>query len=398
MPHEVDRFEPDASAVFAQFKNGDSERMIHQRVDLRDVEQTQLCLLRAEAELQDQAFFPSIALAATRFLMDAHGDHKLALKKMQRAQEWRLNFSSAGPLTSQEVGELLRLGIVYFCGRDRMLRPTLVVRLGRLPAERLAVEGGIEAAAKVVVFCMEYFQKYMAVPGKVESFSIILDIKGVSFGIAKPSIISTLIAALSHQSPGVIFRFYVVNMSMMLRAISGIVQGFLTERQRGKIVFAGHVKDFQGEFAPHQLEVDLGGTRPIVNDFWPFPLAPGPFNGASDEKHGTHTALPTLLLHAGRSHASVDTGGDSSEACLVELPGNLKPNGDNQPERKALSSPLSIFSWVARRALEVQIRPAFSWKLFPRRTIVLLLLVLVCNSRSSFRLKLIKQFAFGFFK
>jgi hypothetical protein len=319
MPEEVLSFEPKAAAMMTRFKNGDCERMIHHGAEFDDTERQQLRMLQVEAQRQNLALFPSIARAATRALMDTRGDHKLALQKMKSVQEWRMNFFKDGPLKSDEIAGLLKHGIIYFCGRDRMMRPALVLRLGRLPPDLLVTEGGTQTVARVVVFCMEYFQKYMAAPGKVENLSLILDVKGVSVNIAKPAALKAIRAALCQQSAGVVFRFYVLNMSMMMRVVSSMVQGLMTERQKQKIIFVSRVEELRTEFAPNQLEADLGGTRSNITEFWPFPLAPAnawcadvvakqgvPLPPSCEAAAVATRALPSLLLQLHGLHGDGD--------------------------------------------------------------------------------------------
>jgi hypothetical protein len=51
----------------------------------------------------------------------------------------------------------------------------------------------------------------------------------------------------------------------------------MTDRQVEKIRFIDDLKVLHSDFAPHQLEVDLGGTAPTAQKFLPFPIPPGPF-------------------------------------------------------------------------------------------------------------------------
>merc|ERR1711924_3405 len=67
------------------------------------------------------------------------------------------------------------------------------------------------------------------------------------------------------------------NMSWLLKGLSSMVQPILTERQRQKLNFLDNCKDVVQICAAHQLEQDLGGSRPPFQQFFPFPLQPGPF-------------------------------------------------------------------------------------------------------------------------
>lgn len=46
----------------------------------------------------------------------------------EATQEWRKNYFRGGPITDSSVFEDMKHGIVYFTGRDRDLRPAMVVR------------------------------------------------------------------------------------------------------------------------------------------------------------------------------------------------------------------------------------------------------------------------------
>jgi len=278
LPQEALSFQPDVNTLIAHFKNGDRERMIHCNVPLEKEEQKSLDLLRKEVRLRGKAFFPSIVVAAVRFLSDARGDHYRAIEKMEAAQEWRTGFFKHGPLTSASVADDLKYGVMYFSGRDHALRPLLVVRPARAPADLISQQG-VEKFTRVVTFCMEYFLRFMAVPGKVENLNVLVDLKDLALSQIPLSALLEIRSVLSRQYTGRVFRFYICNMPWTLRAISGMVQAAMTDRQREKIVFVQQATDLQREFALHHLEEDLGGTRPIFREFFPFPLQAGPFMG-----------------------------------------------------------------------------------------------------------------------
>merc|ERR1719171_697240 len=102
---------------------------------------------------------------ATRFLSRARGDPKKAVKLMEATQAWRTDYFKAGPVEdSDELIEDLGHGIVYFTGRDRALRPTIIVRANRIP-QQWYKEKRIDKLIRVLIFCMEYMLRYMLVPG-----------------------------------------------------------------------------------------------------------------------------------------------------------------------------------------------------------------------------------------
>lgn len=278
LPQEALAFRPTGSDLVSRFSNGDSERMIFCNTELDPKEQRWLRNCQAEAERRGDSFLPSMAVAAGRYLGDAKGDVNIALERMTTTQAWRRSFFSAGPITDEAIREDMGRGILYFCGRDSALRPALVVRPARIPVE---LANQPQRFNRMFIFCMEYFLRYMIVPGKIENICVILDLRNLALSQVPLSSLMEVKAVLCNQHAGRVFRFYICNMPLVLRAVSGVVRAAMTERQRQKIVFVKSHETLRREFALHHLEEDLGGTRPPVEEFLPFPLLPGPFRAGS---------------------------------------------------------------------------------------------------------------------
>merc|ERR1712242_497788 len=75
----------------------------------------------------------------------------------------------------------------------------------------------------------------------------------------------------------------------------------LTDRQKQKLTILKDLKELHKEFALHMLEEDLGGSRPILTQFMPFPLAPGPFIAGSTQgpDRNAHPCVHKVLTHFG---------------------------------------------------------------------------------------------------
>lgn len=213
---------------------------------------------------------------ATRFLSSARTDVKKAMKSMQATQEWRSAYFRDGPLRDESILEDLNLGIVYFSGRDSELRPTLVVRACRIP-QQWYKEKRVDRLIRLLVFCMEYMLRYMLVPGRIENLCVIVDLKGIGFSQVSVGALSDVYKVMSHHYSGRVFRFFIANLPTCLSMIAGMAKALLTDRQKQKLVVLRDVKELQKHFALHQLEDDLGGSRPCFSEFYPFPLQAGPF-------------------------------------------------------------------------------------------------------------------------
>lgn len=275
LPEEALSYVPEEAAVVMPFANGDKERLISCNIELSAEELRWLKELRKEALRQQKAFLPSVAVAAVRFLGDARGDVDVALREMEENQLWRLSYFPK-PLQDTELFSDLKEGAVYFCGRDFALRPALVMRAGRVPFAWDAPR-----FARLFMFCMEYFLRYMAVPGRVENVVVIIDLQDISYRHMAIPALMELKEVFTHQNAGRVFCFYVCNMPFLVRALVNVVEAAMTERARQKIRFLSDVSQLREDFALNQLERDLGGCREAAESFFPFPLPPGPFSAGS---------------------------------------------------------------------------------------------------------------------
>lgn len=306
MPQEALVFEPGMEDIVCLFKNGDKERKIHNNIELDENEKEALAALQQEAKAQGVSFLPSITAMATRFLSRARGDPKKAVTLMQATQAWRMEYFQNGPVSDEQVREDLKHGIVYFTGRDGSLRPTIVVRPRRIPQEWYRLKC-IDRMIRVLIFCMEYMLWHMLIPGRIENTNVIIDLKGLGISQLPVSALGDIYKVMSHHYIGRVFKFYVVNLSWVLNTISGAVKALLTDRQKQKLCILDDVKALAKDFALHQLENDLGGSRPEVKEFFPFPVPPGPFaigssaGPANNSCENCHEALaPTQAARQGK--------------------------------------------------------------------------------------------------
>ena len=298
LPQECISYVPEPGAVICRFENGDCERMITCNTELSKDELSMLQAFQEEVVRQKKAFSPSLINAAVRYLNDT-GSVEDALQSMEQTQAWRLSYFKQ-PIPDTELLDDLKRGLIYFCGRDKALRPALVLRASRVPIGMPSEQFG-----RLFVFCMEYFLRYMMVPGRVENVVVLVDLKDVSYSqIPGVAALMELKEVLSKQDAGRVFCFYVCNMPFIVRAITSVVQAAMTEAQRQKMRFVSDARPFhylfpnffplwldwlgaqnsvmskdvsqlKEDFALNQLEEDLGGTRPLDTKFFPFPLPPG---------------------------------------------------------------------------------------------------------------------------
>mmetsp|Transcript_17728 Transcript_17728/g.41237 ORF Transcript_17728/g.41237 Transcript_17728/m.41237 type:complete len:453 (+) Transcript_17728:130-1488(+) len=268
-----------------RFASGALERRLFQNTELEVEEQRLLQEMQAAAKSRGQAFLPFMTSQANRFLHQAKGNVDSALDTMQSIQDWRLEFFKT-PFGTPMVEDLAH-GFVYWCGRDSMLRPTLVFRANRIP-EEWKKNSQWDRVVSAFLFCLEYALRYMLVPGKVESWNIIIDLAGMGLRQIPVSALQAIQKKTGSTYPGRINKFYLVRMSKFLSPLISVGKSMMNERQIQKLSFVKDVQSLAEDFALTQLEKDFGGSRDTPAQFFPFPLPPGPFtagfSGQADSK------------------------------------------------------------------------------------------------------------------
>eukprot|EP01071_Lankesteria_metandrocarpae_P002015 Lankesteria_metandrocarpae@DN2029_c0_g1_i1.p2 len=295
IPIELLTFLPPIDAVHKYFFKGTSKqvaiRALYLHQPLTEVEKTWLrefsATCRAE-NLHVPVELHSVLLRVLLFNWRKHKENYLlkACEHIQEMIEWRrLSFPFSD--TESELVKLLNLGLIYWCGRDALLRPLLVIRLSRLPKTCSPA-----MFIRLVVFGMEWGLRYLMVPGKVETCNVLLDIRGVSLYSVPVSALSDLTTTLTKQYPFRLDKMWIINDSLIMQTFWSVIKSFLTEVQQQKMNFCrhGYQKLLLKEHACHQLEKTFGGTREDFTRFYPFPMAPGPF--AAGYKGGPNLNAP----------------------------------------------------------------------------------------------------------
>ena len=264
LPQECISYVPEPGAVICRFENGVCERMISCNTELSKDELSMLQAFQEEVVKQKKAFCPSLINAAVRYLNDT-GSVEDALQNMEETQAWRLSYFKQ-PILDTDLLDDLKRGLIYFCGRDKALRPALVLRASRVPIGMPSEQFG-----RLFVFCMEYFFRYMMVPGRVENVVVLVDLKDVSYSqIPGVAALMELKEVLSKQDAGRVFCFYVCNMPFIVRAITSVVQAAMTEKQRQKMRFVSDARPVQHAFPSLRclkLSLWVGSKEMISNDF-----------------------------------------------------------------------------------------------------------------------------------
>ncbi|CDJ58056.1 CRAL/TRIO domain-containing protein, putative [Eimeria maxima] len=208
--------------------------------------------------------------------------------------EWRQGFL---PLSDkeEELKAMMETGVMYWSGRDRALRPLLIIRLSRLHKN-----ASPEIFKRLTIFCFEWGLRYLMIPGHVETITALFDVRGVPLHQFPISALTDMTSTLTKQYPFRLNRMLIINDSFFVQTVWNIAKQFLTEVQQQKMLFmrSGFEEELLKEYTPWQLEKCYGGTRPEIRTFYPFPVAPGPYSiGSVQEEEpykNAHRAVDRL--------------------------------------------------------------------------------------------------------
>merc|ERR1719282_694649 len=139
---------------------------------------------------------------------------------MNETQLWRQQYFKDGPITDDSMQEDMKHGVVYFTGRDYAFRPLIVIRAARVPNQWYQ-EKKVDRITRLLIFCMEYFMRFMVVPGRVENLSVIVDLTGLRLTQVPIPALKDVYKVLSNHYVGRVYKFYVCNLTRTLSAIAG---------------------------------------------------------------------------------------------------------------------------------------------------------------------------------
>lgn len=278
---------PQECDLVVQFKSGDSERKIHLNTSLTPQEIAEVKEMRQRLIERGVKLDKFLHMSLTRYISRARGDIDRAIELILTTQQWRKDYFKQ-PLRSwdSELKRGLMKGVMYFCGRDKSMRPLMVVAAKRAPASWYKKP---DFFIKLLIFHMEYLSRHFLVPGVVETLNVLIDLRGIDIWTFPISKLGQVYKVLSNHYLGRVQHFYILNAPRFLGAIMRFITKLLTDRQQQKLVFCADTEPLTKAHMPSQLEHHYGGTRLKIHTF-PYSFAPGPFN--EDHLPAEHSRIP----------------------------------------------------------------------------------------------------------
>ena len=162
----------------------------------------------------------------------------------------------------------MELGIIYGVRRDKNQRPIIVINIRRM------IDSAIEAdrLINLVNFFLHYVIEHAMVPGQVEAWTCIFDLKDCGVMELPKDKIQPLVQNMSKNFRGRLFRFYATDVTFIVRQLWKLAHQFVDEFTNKKLLIYGddYVNDIKELIDPENLEQRYGGNLPNISEnFFP---------------------------------------------------------------------------------------------------------------------------------
>ncbi|KAJ1610615.1 Sec14 domain-containing protein [Cryptosporidium canis] len=264
----------------------DEIRYIYLNQILSDDEQLYLAKLRKCAKNHGKKFPHSVWIQALRFLASARFHIQTALEIMASNHEFRLKEL---PINEKNVIDDLRLGAIYWHGRDVKCRPILIVKLAKLDL----FVGEVERIQKLLCFCLEFFLKYLQIAGRVENWNVIIDLVGKGITDLPIQALKSVLSLVNTRYRMRLYRMFIVNCPKFINVVSNALVAAIPGSSIRKVRFVdeSYSDEIINMVSPEQLEESYGGTCPNLTDnFYPFRFYP--MNELDKTLPNIHAVIP----------------------------------------------------------------------------------------------------------
>lgn len=307
LPEEVVLFEPSQQEIWADSeKESPSTRLIFLNTPLTEAEVKALAAFRREWIRRNKGCTElpeAVRLSALRILQHKKFDVSKAVDLVSICLEERVKRL---PLSEADLMPDLSSGALYWHGRDRMCRPCLVVRIGRM--SELIKEP--ERCVKLVIYVLEYGIRHAMVPGRVENWVVVVDFQNaadiVSF-VQLPYmclVAKSIAMTLEYVYCGRMVWVKLLNLPSIL---SKFVQSVIPSEKKKKVnVVEDPKRGLLQFFEANQLEARYGGIQPdcAPTETYPFRFFAGcrgwvalnPDGSKSSKSAGSESTASTSSL------------------------------------------------------------------------------------------------------
>ena len=145
------------------------------------------------------------------------------------------NWHKALNLDVNSYLEDLQLGVIYGLRRDKNMRPVIIINTRRIIDSKITVDRLVSLAN----FFLEYVIQYAMVPGSIEAWTCIFDLKDCGVTEIPKDRIQPLVNSMTKNYRGRLFRFYATDVTFVVRQLWKVAHQFVDEFTNKKLLIYG---------------------------------------------------------------------------------------------------------------------------------------------------------------
>ena len=170
---------------------------------------------------------------------------------------------SARKVIDKRIRYILNSGFIYMHGRDTHFRPIIIIEVYKSIELMDKLEYTFEEITQAILFFMNYIINYMLIPGQIENWILICDLKDV--GITKLPQFKSILSSLSKFRCRVI-KNYLLHLGKMIKFAAKGILSLLGSASSKKIVVVDstNLEIMQELIRKENLQRKQGGTAPDV--------------------------------------------------------------------------------------------------------------------------------------
>lgn len=161
-------------------------------------------------------------------------------------------------------------GYLYACGRDLELRPMLILNFRKLAEKGFCLQNVIKANHLL----LEYVKREVLVPGRIETWDLLVDLEGVNSFKYPRSHLDSILNEMTRFYPSRLNLMIMINSPKMIRFLLKTSAFFKSKSESNLSIYCG--KTYRDKLfkviSRKQLEIKYGGFCPnlLTNYFPPY--------------------------------------------------------------------------------------------------------------------------------
>jgi len=206
-----------------------------------------------------------------RFLQATGFDIKKTLLLIKNHLDWRRE--NLPVLITDKIMEILNIGYLYIHGRDNRFRP--IININVSVVNKNTKNYTFEEWSAATIYLMEYVINNLLLPGQIENWVIICDVKDVSL-ISLPKDFKKILNLLQNNYRCRLFKMFIVNVGNFFNIIWSVIEKIIdgNTEKKIKIIKEGEITNIFDTINPSQIEKKYKGEAGDVTSYFFPPIFP----------------------------------------------------------------------------------------------------------------------------